>query len=57
MCNRNLKSVQIFSSGNRGGFKDALIGVYLGLTEYALYAKDLTWHFVDILVSSILCIH
>ena len=32
-----------------GGFKDALIGVYLGLTEDALYAKDLTWHFVDIL--------
>ena len=31
-----------------GGFKDALIGVYLGLTEDALYAKDLTWHFVDI---------
>lgn len=32
-----------------GGFKDALIGVYLGLTDNALYAKDLTWHFVDIL--------
>lgn len=32
-----------------GGFKDALIGAYLGMTEEALYAKDMSWHFVDIL--------
>jgi hypothetical protein len=31
------------------GFKDALIGVYLGMADQALYSKDLTWNMVDIL--------
>ncbi|WP_289024113.1 RagB/SusD family nutrient uptake outer membrane protein [uncultured Salegentibacter sp.] len=31
------------------GFKDALIGTYIGLTSPNLYAKDLTWNLVDIL--------
>lgn len=32
-----------------GGFKDALIGAYIGMTDEALYGKDMSWHFVDIL--------
>lgn len=31
------------------GFKDALMGVYLGLTEPELYAKDMSWNLVDVL--------
>lgn len=31
------------------GFKDALIGVYIGMTSPELYAKDMTWNLVDIL--------
>ena len=31
------------------GFKDALMGVYLGLTEPELYAKDMNWNLVDVL--------
>lgn len=31
------------------GYKDALIGVYIGMTSPNLYAKDLTWNLVDIL--------
>lgn len=31
------------------GFKDALIGVYIGLTEPELYSKDMMYNLVDIL--------
>ena len=31
------------------GFKDALIGVYIGMASPELYAKDMTWNLVDIL--------
>lgn len=31
------------------GFKDALIGVYIGMADQALYSKDMTWNMVDIL--------
>lgn len=31
------------------GFKDALIGVYIGMTNPALYARDMTWNMVDLL--------
>lgn len=31
------------------GFKDALIGCYIGMASDDLYAKNLTWHFLDIL--------
>ncbi|MNK33366.1 SusD family protein [compost metagenome] len=36
-----------FSS--ESGFKDALMGVYIGMTDPALYSKDITWGLVDIL--------
>lgn len=31
------------------GFKDALIGSYIGLTAQELYGKDLSWNMVDLL--------
>ncbi|MGI0107027.1 RagB/SusD family nutrient uptake outer membrane protein [Salinimicrobium sp. WS361] len=31
------------------GFKDALIGAYLGMTAEELYAEDMTWNMVDLL--------
>ncbi len=31
------------------GFKDALMGVYIGMTQPSSYAKDMTWNLVDIL--------
>lgn len=31
------------------GFKDALMGVYIGMTDHALYSKDMTWNLVDLL--------
>jgi hypothetical protein len=31
------------------GFKDALMGVYIGMTKPTSYAKDMTWNLVDIL--------
>lgn len=31
------------------GFKDALMGVYMGMASPELYAKDMTWNLVDLL--------
>ncbi len=31
------------------GYKDALMGVYIGMTKPASYARDMTWNLVDIL--------
>ena len=31
------------------GFKDALMGVYIGMAQPALYSKDMTWNLVDLL--------
>jgi hypothetical protein len=31
------------------GFKDALMGVYIGMAQPSLYAKDMTWNLVDLL--------
>jgi hypothetical protein len=31
------------------GYKDALMGVYIGMTEPTSYARDMTWNLVDIL--------
>lgn len=42
-----IKSDDQFSS--ESGFKDALMGVYIGMTDPALYSKDMTWSLVDIL--------
>ena len=33
----------------RDGFKDALIGSYIGITAQELYGKDLSWNMVDLL--------
>jgi hypothetical protein len=42
-----IKSDDQFSS--ESGFKDALMGVYIGMTDPALYSKDMSWSLVDIL--------
>lgn len=42
-----IESDDQFSS--ESGFKDALMGVYIGMTDPALYSKDMTWGLVDIL--------
>lgn len=34
---------------SEAGFKDALMGVYIGMTSPTLYAKDMTWNMMDIL--------
>lgn len=34
---------------SESGFKDALIGSYIGMTDPALYSKDLTWNMIDLL--------
>lgn len=31
------------------GYKDALMGVYIGMTHPSLYARDMTWNLVDLL--------
>lgn len=31
------------------GFKDALIGVYIGMTQPALYSKDLSYNMIDVM--------
>lgn len=31
------------------GFKDALLGVYMGMGGESLYAREMTWHFVDMI--------
>ena len=31
------------------GFRDALIGVYIGMTDPELYSRDMTWNLVDLL--------
>lgn len=42
-----IKAEDQFSSVD--GFKDALMGVYIGMTRPALYSKDMTWNLVDLL--------
>jgi len=32
-----------------GGFKDALIGVYIGMTDQSLYAKDMSWNIPELM--------
>lgn len=34
---------------SESGFKDALIGAYIGMTDPALYSRDLTYNIVDLL--------
>ncbi|BDW93491.1 RagB/SusD family nutrient uptake outer membrane protein [Muricauda ruestringensis] len=45
--NAKITADQQFS--DEDGFKDALMGVYLGMTSPKLYAKDMTWNLVDLL--------
>lgn len=45
--NMQLSAEEQFKSTD--GFKDALMGVYLSMTETELYAKDMNWNLVDIL--------
>ncbi len=42
-----IRSDEQFTS--ESGFKDALIGAYIGMTDPALYSKDMTWNLMDIL--------
>lgn len=34
---------------NEAGFKDALMGVYIGMTDPGLYSRNMTWNLVDLL--------
>lgn len=34
---------------SEAGFKDALLGAYIGMTDKSLYSRDLTWNIVDLL--------
>jgi hypothetical protein len=34
---------------SEGGFKDALMGIYINMGDQSLYAKDMTWNMVDIM--------
>ncbi|MFY0715335.1 RagB/SusD family nutrient uptake outer membrane protein [Seonamhaeicola sp. NFXS20] len=45
--NMQLSAEEQFTSTD--GFKDALMGVYLGMTSEELYSKDMNWNLVDIL--------
>ena len=42
-----VRSEEQFKS--ESGFKDALIGTYIGMTDPALYSRDVTYNIVDIL--------
>lgn len=42
-----IDSDEQFASEN--GFKDALLGVYIGMTAPELYSKDMTWNIIDLL--------
>lgn len=42
-----IKSDDQFAS--EGGFRDALMGAYIGMTDPSLYSKDMNWGLVDIL--------
>lgn len=46
-ANTQIRAAEQFESED--GFKDALIGVYIGMTDPAMYAKDMTWNAVDLL--------
>lgn len=45
--NMQLSAEEQFKSED--GFKDALMGVYLGMTSPELYSKDMNWNLVDVL--------
>ena len=45
--NTQIRAEEQFKSED--GFKDALIGVYIGMATPELYAKDMTWNLVDLL--------
>lgn len=42
-----IRAEEQFSSEE--GFKDALIGAYIGMSESSLYSRNMTWNLVDIL--------
>lgn len=42
-----IRAAEQFES--EAGFKDALMGAYIGMTAPELYAKDMTWNMVDLL--------
>lgn len=46
-ANTQIRAEEQFQSED--GFKDALIGVYIGMTAPELYSKDMTWNLVDLL--------
>ncbi|MCF4100778.1 RagB/SusD family nutrient uptake outer membrane protein [Gillisia sp. M10.2A] len=46
-ANTQIEASEQFNSED--GFKDALMGVYIGMTAPELYSKDLTWNIVDLL--------
>src|SRR5690554_2229573 len=46
-ASNQIKSDDLFETA--GGFRDALLGVYLSMTEVNSYGRDLTWNAVDLL--------
>lgn len=45
--NNQIRAEEQFESED--GFKDALIGAYIGMTAPELYSRDMTWNIVDLL--------
>src|SRR5690554_4543932 len=46
-ASNQIKSDDLFETA--GGFRDALLGVYLSMTDPTSYGSDLTWNAVDLL--------
>lgn len=46
-ASNEIKAEEQFKTAS--GYRDALMGVYISMTDPALYAKDMTWNLVDLL--------
>lgn len=46
-ASNQIKSDELFETA--GGFRDALLGVYINMTDVTSYGRDMTWNAVDLL--------
>lgn len=46
-ASNQIKSDDLFTTAD--GFRDALLGVYINMTDQASYGQDMTWNLVDLL--------